>query len=186
MPDFLTRDDLLACLTNTHEKILTPELFGNRPILIREITARQRFLAQQAAQTDDPDAPDEALYRAMMIQMAVVDPDSGTPGPDGRIDPRTRTPLLTIADVESLANGRDVASREVFSEIAALAGLLPAALFRRHPVTDGPQRGAGEGAATGGATNGETEDPGTGGADERTSVHRRSARKSRSKPGTVE
>lgn len=166
MPDFLDRATLLACLTDTHERTVTPDLFGKRPILIREITGRQRQMAIQAAQTDDPDNPDDALYRAMLIQMAVVDPDSGTPGPDGRIDPRTRTPLLTVADVESIANGRDLATRALSNDIAALAGLLPAALFRGDPAPDRPQRDTDEGDPDRGIAAHETEDTRSGDHDQ--------------------
>lgn len=141
MDTFITRDDLLAVLTATHERVITPALFGGKAVLIREITARQRLLANEAALAENPDSPDQALYRAMLIQMSVVDPESGTPG-----DPRTRTPLLSPAEVESIAEGRELAVSELFEAIAALAGLGPRWLFRGHSAADGPQRDAGGGA----------------------------------------
>lgn len=141
MTTFIARDDLMAVLTATHERVITPALFGGKAVLIREITARQRLMANEAALAENPENPDQALYQAMLIQMSVVDPESGTPG-----DPRTRTPLLSPADVESLAEGREHAVRELFEAIAALAGLGPRWLFRGHSAADGPQRDAGGGA----------------------------------------
>lgn len=150
MTTFISRQELLAALTGTHETIYESDLFGGRAVLIREITGRQRLLANEAATAENPDAPDNALYRAMLIQMAVVDPDSGVRGPDGAIDPRTRRPLLTVDDVQSIADGRDRAVEQLIDAIVGLSALKPVHLFRRHPAADGGERDAGAGAAPGG------------------------------------
>ena len=150
MTTFISRQELLAALTGTHETIYESDLFGGRAVLIREITGRQRLLANEAATQENPDAPDNALYRAMLIQMAVVDPDSGVRGPDGAIDPRTRRPLLTVDDVQSIADGRDRAVEQLIDAIVGLSALKPVHLFRRHPAADGDERDAGAGPASGG------------------------------------
>jgi hypothetical protein len=155
-----TREELLALLTETHEQVVTSPFFGGRRVLIREITARQRLQANAAAQAATPDNPDNALYRAMLVQMSVVNPQSGTPyadgrpGPDGAplIDPRTRTPLFTIEDVADLADGRDLALDALVTKIAALAGVGPRAMFRRSAPADGAKRDARTGADAAGGT----------------------------------
>lgn len=149
MADYLTRAELLSALTETHEKTITPALFGGGQVLIRELIGKQRLLANEAATAASPDAPDNALYRAMLVQSSVVDPDSGTPGPDGRIDPRTRTPLFAVADVQNIVNGRDLLLAELVEEIAALAALPPRFLFRGHRAADGAERDAHAGAEAG-------------------------------------
>lgn len=157
MPTYISRQELLAALTGTHETVYESDLFGGRAVLIREITGRQRLLANEAATQENPDAPDNALYRAMLIQMAVVDPDSGVRGPDGAIDPRTRRPLLTVDDVQSIADGRDRAVEQLIDAIVGLSALKPVHLFRRHSAADGGERDAGAGAAPGaGADRGDT------------------------------
>lgn len=195
MTTYLTRDELLGALTGVHEKTIRPRLFGGRPILIREITARQRLTAQQAASAENPDTPDNALYRAMLIQMAVVDPASGAPYADGRldpltgspaIDPRTRSPLLTLADVEAIADGRDLLIDELVTEIASLAALGPSALKRGHPRADRPQRDAGAGAETGRDAARADEDEGTGDAGERGALAPLPAGEPGDEPGDVE
>ena len=145
MTDYLTRLELLSYLTDTHERVVRPELFGGRAVLIRELTARARMLANEAAQAASPDAPDQALYQAMVIQWSVVDPQSGTAGADGRIDPRTRTPLLSLSDVESVADGRQAPMHALFVEILALGALTADAMFRRDTGADGAQRDASAG-----------------------------------------
>jgi hypothetical protein len=167
---------LLRALTQLHEQTIddafTRQLFGGA-VLIREITARQRQDANEAAQAQDPEKPDNALYRAMLIQQAVVDPESGQPyadsrrGPDGAIliDPRTRTPLFTLADVVLISDGRDIATNELTTRIASLAALGPQAMFSGDPAPDSGERDQGPGAeAPGDAPPGDVP-PGTGDAD---------------------
>lgn len=55
MSDYLTRQELLAALTGTHERTIAPRLFGGKKILIRELTARQRLMANEAATAEDGD-----------------------------------------------------------------------------------------------------------------------------------
>lgn len=157
-PDLLTnpptRDEILGLLTDLHEDVVTPALFGGRAVLIRELTARQRMEANAAATAADPDTPDNALYQAMLIQMSVVDPRSGTPYADGRrdangealIDPRTRAPLLTVGDVQAIADGRDLAVTDLVNRIVRLSALGPRAMFRGDLAPDGGERNAGAGA----------------------------------------
>lgn len=173
MSEYMDRDEILNCLTETHEKTIHPALFGKRPILIREIIGRQRLMASQAAQTDDPEQPDNALYRAMMIQMSIVDPSSGTPYADGRaredgtpiIDPRTRKPLLSIADVQDIADGRDLTVDALMTEIATLSTLAPVSLFRGHSSSNGTKRNKTQGNRTReGQTEGEGLSAAVGGA----------------------
>lgn len=138
---YLDKAALLAALTHTHEKTIESTFLGGQ-VLIRELTARQRLLAQQAAQAENPDEPDDAIYKAMLIQMCVVDPDSGTPGADGRIDPRTRTPVFTITDVINLSDARPLAMQALIDAITELAALGPQAMFSGHPTADGGERDA--------------------------------------------
>lgn len=144
MTPFLDKAALLGALTGTHEKAVDVPLVGR--VLLREIPARIRIVAQQEARRDDPDQVDDALYMALMVGHSLVDPDSGTPGPDGRIDPRTRRPLLTPEEILLLADGRDLPMRFLFEEAIALAGVAPGALFRGDTRADPPQRDAGAGA----------------------------------------
>jgi hypothetical protein len=167
---------LLRALTQLHEETIdgpfTNLLFGGA-VLIREIGARQRQDANEAAIAQDADRPDQTLYRAMLIQQSVVDPESGQPYADGRtdgagaplIDPRTRTPLFRLEDVLLIADGRDVATRELADRIAALSALGPAPLFRGDTTADGSERNARAGdPSLGDATAGDAGE-GTGDAD---------------------
>lgn len=165
MSDYLNRADLLAALTNTHERTITPVLFGGKAILIREITARQRMLANSAALADNPDEPDQALYRAMLIQMSVVDAATGTAGADGRIDPRTRTPIFAIEDIQSIADGRDIYVDALLAEILRLAALRPEDMFRGDTASDGSERSAGAGREEPEEAPGGDEGQGLGAAD---------------------
>lgn len=163
---YLSRDALFAALTNTHEKDVYSSLFGGR-VLIREITARQRMLAQQAAQAEDGENPDNALYQAMLVQMSVVNPESGQTDATGRIDPRTRTPMFAVADVLSLVNARFGPINQLVEAIQELAGLGPAAMFSGDTEADRPERGTGTSAAGAEATTGEAPDQGSGDTGER-------------------
>jgi hypothetical protein len=163
---YATKDQLLAALTHTHEKEIVSPFFGGR-VLIRELTARQRMLAQQAAQAENPDEPDNALYQAMLIQMCVVDPESGTADGAGRIDPRTRAPLFTVEDIRNISDARYAAVSSLIEEITSLAALGPQAMFSSNPPADGSERDAREGAAGSGDTAGEDESARSGDADGR-------------------
>jgi len=166
MTEYLSKAALTAALTGLHEKAYTSPFLGGT-ILIREITARQRLQANQAAQAESPDAPDNALYQAMLVQMAVVDPESGTPGPDGAIDPRTRRPLFSADEVRNLAESRSIAFSDLVDEITALAALGPQAMFSGSPAPDRPERDARTGDPEPGNETGAPADSGPGDADER-------------------
>lgn len=162
---YITRDDLLAALTETHEKTIAPALFGGASILIRELTARQRTQANEAALRENPDVPDNSLYRAMLIQMSVVDPESGSAD-----DPRTRTPLLTIDDVLNIADGRDEMTNTLVSEITSLSLLAPRHLFPSNKPADRPQRDAHEGAELSGSGDRKARNQRTGPTDIRAAL----------------
>ncbi len=169
MADYLSKAALLAALTNTHEKDIYSTFLGGR-VLIRELTARGRLLAQQAAQAENADEPDNGLYQAMLIQMCVVDPATGVADVHGHIDPRTRTPLFTVDDVRNLMEARYSAVSTLIDEITSLAGLGPAAMFSGDQAADSPERNAGEGAAESGNATGEAADPGSGDTDQRAAL----------------
>jgi len=169
MADYLSKAALLAALTRTHEKEVDGYFLGGK-VLIRELTARQRLIAQQAAQAENPDEPDNGLYQAMLIQMCVVDPESGVNGADGRIDPRTRTPLFTIEDVRDLMESRWGAVNALIDEITSLAGLGPAAMFSSDTTPDRPKRGKGARAQGSGDAAGEPAGAGTGDDDQRAAL----------------
>lgn len=117
MTTFATAASIRAALLDLHEIVIDEPAvrrhFGGA-LLIRELTAAQRIMAAAAARADNPDEPDVGLLQAMYVQMAVVDPASGTPYADGRvgddgqprIDPRTRAPLFTAEDVAALVGAR--------------------------------------------------------------------------------
>jgi len=169
MADYLSKAALLAALTHTHEKTVDGYFLGGQ-VLIRELTARQRLIAQQAAQAENADEPDNGLYQAMLIQMCVVDPESGTKGADGRIDPRTRTPLFTIDDVRDLMESRWGAVNALIEEITSMAGLGPAAMFSSDTPADRPERDAREGVEGTGEAAGADADQGTGDDDQRAAL----------------
>jgi hypothetical protein len=146
-----------AALLDLHERTLdSPAIvayFGGA-LLVRELTAGQRLRAGAAARVDNPDEPDVGLYNAMLVQMAVVDPASGTPYADGRvgedgeplIDPRTRRPLFAADDLPLLAEARDVPLGAILDTVAELGALAPHHLQGGHPAPDGGERDAGAGA----------------------------------------
>lgn len=165
MTTYADRETLLRALTQLHEQTIddafTRQLFGGA-VLIREISARQRQDANEAAIAQDAERPDQTLYRAMLIQQSVVDPESGRPD-----DPRTRSPMFTLDELLLIADGRDVATRELADRIAALSALGPAPLFRGGDAADGPERDQGAGdQATGDAAEGDARE-GSGDPDER-------------------
>lgn len=153
---YASRDQILRTLTETHERTLDnpviQQWFGGA-VLIREITAAQRLQAQAAAVADNPDEPDNALYQAMLMQMSIVDPESGRPYADGRtddagnplIDPRTRTPIFTVNDLELLMQARYLVADVLIANITELAALLPRHLKSGDPAHDRTQRGANAG-----------------------------------------
>lgn len=147
-------DAIRSALLDIHERVLDePEIvaFFGVPVLIRELTAAQRLRAGAAARADNPDEPDAALYDAMRIQMAVVDPDTGTPYADGRtgddgkplIDPRTRATVFRADDLPALMSGRWAPQALLLDAIDALSALRPVHLQRSYPAPDRPERDTG-------------------------------------------
>ncbi len=162
---YITREQILAALTHTHEREIDSPFFGGR-VLIRELTARQRQQAQQAAAAENPDEPDNALYQAMLIQMCVVDPNTGVADATGRIDPRTRTPLFTVDDIQNLTDARAASTSLLINEITTLAGLGPAAMFSGGDAADSGERDTGAGVAGDENPAGEDEAAGASDTDE--------------------
>lgn len=143
-----------------HECWCNAPLLFPEPILIREVSARVRLQAQEAAVADDSESPDNTLYQALLILASVVDPDSGTPYPDGRIDPqtgtplidpRTRAPLLSADELPALIEGREILVRTLMTEITSLSVLTPDALFFRRSADDAAESDAGTDVSAGGA-----------------------------------
>jgi len=175
---YADRATLLRALTQLHEETIdtpaTQLLFGGA-VLIREISARQRQNANDAAVAQGEERPDQALYRAMLIQSSVVNPTSGTPYADGRrnadgeilIDPRTRVPMFTVAEVLLIADGRDVATRELADRIVGLSRLGPEAMFSGDQGADGGERNAGAGDPTAADAAPPNAGGGTGNPDQR-------------------
>lgn len=145
---YTTRDALLAGLASPHER--TVALPGVGRVLIRELTARERQAISEAAQ-DEAGTSDDALFTALLVQRCVVDPDSGTPDATGRIDPRTRRPLLSPEDVAALADGRWLFLQRLREQIISLSALSSDALKSGDLAADGGEPDAGPGAAPGGA-----------------------------------
>lgn len=157
MTAYASREQVRAALFDLHERVLDQpavvDFFGGA-ILIRELTAGQRLRALAAARVDNPDEPDVPLYNAMLVQLCVVDPATGTPYADGRvgddgqplIDPRTRAPLFRADDLPLLIEARDLPMAAILNTIDDLGALKPRHMFRGDPAADGGERDAGAGA----------------------------------------
>lgn len=174
MTDLRTR--LLDAFQGVHEKPIDYPQWGITGVLLREFTARERQAANEAVTLENATDPDQILYRAMLLQRCITDPGTGKPYADGRtdlstgqpaIDPRTRTPVFTVEDVQSLADGRSILFNILWDELLEVAGMTSAGMFSRGDAADGSERSAGAGAAGVDAAHGEPADLGTGDADER-------------------
>lgn len=160
MTTYLDKAQFRTALTNFHEETVTSVHLGGS-ILIRELTALQRMMAQDAAQpAEEGGVPDNYLYKAMLLQMAIVDPASGEPYSDGRrhpqtgelvIDPRTRAPLFTAEESFEFMEGREVLIEGVLQRIVNLSRLLPTDFHRGNPQANGSEQHAGSGVDTAGA-----------------------------------
>ena len=129
----LDRAALLGALTSLQRKAFTDPMLPGA-LTIQELTARQRQTANEAALAAGGDlTPDNALYRACVVQMGVVDAKSGAP-------------LLEAGDVEALTNGREQAVNRLASAILELSGALPGDLKSGDPAADEGQPDAGAGA----------------------------------------
>jgi hypothetical protein len=168
------KERLTAALTAIHEQPLEYPAWGLTGALLREFTARERQYAQEAVQTEAGEAdPDQILFRAMLMQRCITDPESGRPyadgrtGPDGQvaIDPRTRTPVFTVAEIADLADGRAIVFNRIWDDLLALAAAAPADLFPGDRAVVGAERDAGTGDTGDTAEPGGTPDQGTGDTD---------------------
>ena len=173
MSDLRTR--LLDALEGVHERAIDYPQWGVTGILIREFTARERQAANEAVTLDNPADPDQVLFRAMLIQRCVTDPDTGTAYADGRldlrtgnkaIDPRTRTPVFTVADVQSLANGRAALFNTLWDDLLEVAAMTGTAMFSRDHAPDSAERDQGAGAEGSGDAAERAADQGAGNADQ--------------------
>lgn len=143
------RTRLLYSIQHIHERPIDHPQLGITGVLLREFTARERQYANEAVNADNPADPDQILYRAMLLQRCITDPDTGAPYADGRldastgqpaIDPRTRAPVFTVADVTELADGRSLLFNTLWEELLEVATMTGAAMFSRDHQTDRPKR----------------------------------------------
>ena len=158
MTDLRTR--LLDAFEGVHERPINYPQWGITGALMREFTARERQAANDAVTLDNSTDPDQILFRAMLLARCITDPESGSPYADGRldlstgkvaIDPRTRTPIFTIDDVQVLADGRSTLFNTLWDDLLEVAAMSGGAMFSRNHTPDGGERDQGAGAE--GASN---------------------------------
>lgn len=146
------RTKLLDALQGVHERPFDYPQWGMTGALMREFTARERQAANEAVTLDNPGDPDQILFRAMLLARCITDPATGSPYADGRldartgkvaIDPRTRTPIFTIEDVQSLANGRAAIFNALWDDLLEVAAMTQGAMFSRDTAADGGERDQG-------------------------------------------
>lgn len=106
---YLDRAALLAALTTLQEQDVDEPLFGGR-VRIRELTAAERQQAEQAATATDPEQPDNALYRAMVVSFGLVEPK------------------LSLEDVSALLGGRGEAVKSLAVAILSLSEAAPGSM----------------------------------------------------------
>jgi len=151
------KDKFKAALLTIHEQPLDYPEWDLTGALLREFTARERQYAQEAVSAEAGEAdPDQVLFRAMLVQRCLTDPETGRPYADGRtnpstgepsIDPRTRTPIFTIEDIQDLADSRAIIFNKIWDDLLTLAALGPQAMFSSGAQDVGGERDAGAGAA---------------------------------------
>jgi hypothetical protein len=144
---FLSKERLKAALTDLHEIVFDDPLLEGA-VLLRELSAAQRLMVNEAAVREDGTI-DNYLYRAMLLQMMIVDPDSGQPYADGRegIDPRTRKPLFDSDEViELFEGGREIVMTKLLDAGLQLSRLSPADFRSRNATANTPEPSAGQGA----------------------------------------
>jgi hypothetical protein len=170
------RTQLLDAIEGVHERPINYPQFGVSGIILREFTARERQAANEAVTLDNADNPDQILFRAMLLQRCITDPETGEEYKDGRrdpttgkpaIDPRTRRPIFTVTDIQSIADGRAALFNTLWDDLLEVASMTGAALFSRDHAADGSERGTGEGDQGAGSAVDEDAGKGTGNADER-------------------
>lgn len=154
---YLSKDEIKQRLFDFHETTVASVWLGGA-VLLRELTAGQRLMVNDAAQNEDGAAPNNAFYRAALLQLMLVDPTSGQPYTDGRvhpetgqplIDPRTRTPYFTSDELAELMDGREGAIDELLSHGLRLSRLLPTDFRNGTASADAAQHDQGSGAETG-------------------------------------
>lgn len=144
---FLSKEKLKAALTDLHEIVFDDPLLEGA-VLLRELSAAQRLMVNEAAAREDGTI-DNYLYRAMLLQMMIVDPDSGQPYADGRegIDPRTRKPLFDSDEViELFEGGREIVMTKLLDAGLQLSRLSPADFRSRNAAANTPEPSAGQSA----------------------------------------
>ena len=155
----LSKAEIVRRLTNFHEQEVV-SIYLQGTVLLRELTAAQRLQLQEASQgaaEDGTPIPDYYTPRAMELQMMIVDPASGVPYADGRIDPatgqpridpRTRVPLFTPDETADLLNGREGAVNELIAAGRALSRLHPDDFHSGTASPNAAQRDTGAGVET--------------------------------------
>jgi len=148
------RTKLLDAFQGVHERMIDYPQWGITGVMLREFTARERQAANEAVTLDNPADPDQILFRAMLIQRCLTDPDTGRPYADGRIDlstgeaaidPRTRVSVFTVGDVKELADGRAALFNALWDDLLEVASMTGAALFSRGGTANGTERDPGTG-----------------------------------------
>src|SRR5262245_22883120 len=189
----MNKTALLSALTTLHEKPLDLPQWGLSGVLLREFTARERQWAQEAVQAEANGGDiDQVLYRAMLMQRCLTDPDTGRPYADGRtdgstgqaaIDPRTRTPIFTVEEVADLADARAILFGVLWDNLLELAALGPQAMFSGDREDVSAERDTGAGVEGAGDATGADEGQGSDGPDRREQVARRPKRQTGDGPG---
>lgn len=147
----LTRAAFLKAATRLHELEVESGPLGLGKVWVRELTARQRLDALEASKQRDAAGNaittvdgsmqyDDALYRAYLIQAALIEKQGGKL-------------VLTLDDVPTLADQGRECLRGLSTEITNLSWLSQDALFRGDRQTDDRQRDteAGDGEPAGDA-----------------------------------
>jgi hypothetical protein len=109
---YLTRDAILAATALKTEEVDVSDTAWGGVVLVRELTGRERdeFEASLAVQRGKQVVPDVANMRAKLVARCVIDPDS-------------REPLFTQADVNALGELSGAALNRVAEVASRLSGL---------------------------------------------------------------
>ena len=158
----MDRATFMQAAVSLHELEVESGPLGLGKVWIRELTARQRVDALEGAYLRDAEGAvlatdqgfnryDDALYRAFLLQAALLDTAGGDP-------------ILSLEDVAELAErGRDCL-RTLSQEVLNLSWLSKEDLFRSRQETDNRQRDpqAGDPALGDGTERERTADAGVG------------------------
>jgi hypothetical protein len=123
---YLTRDAILAATALKTEEVDVSDTAWGGVVLVRELTGRERdeFEASLAVQRGKQVVPDVANMRAKLVARCVIDPDS-------------REPLFTQADVNALGELSGAALNRVAEVASRLSGLKEEDLEEMGKASDG-------------------------------------------------